>query len=486
MMLRYRVIQNLQNLDKKEFSEFNKWLRPGWTNSNKKLFELFNTLKGFYPSFTSKRLDKFYLYETVYPNKKFHEKELLNLFSKLSTSIEEFLVHRHIRNNPDLRSDILIKVKQNRQTTENKEIKLVEQKIQQLEAKTVKSTDDLHNLIKYLQIKVQIINPKSGDVNKKLDFLKIQSNLDQYYTLLKARNAMELLERKSLLNEENQNTPWYERLPPSCINLPVIQFYKQYEEQSDQMSPIKLSGLKELFEEIQPSISKRDQRIIYLLLVNTAARLKRTGLTEVSKQTMELNQFAVKKGVILDNDVITPHSFANVINVACQQKNFLFAQDFLDSYVNYLPPSMQKDGIEWGQLIIDYNQGLKDAFWKAKSLEDHTKSYTIFSLRIRVLITQILFDAYLVDNLEAYDRFGNYITAFDRKLLREKIYPQKQIDSLKIFHYYCKKLASYYPNFQLTKTEAEELRQEVHQEKQIHAKQWILGKIDKMEKGAQW
>lgn len=482
-MHQYRVIQNLMSLSKKELSEFNKWLRPGWTNSNKKLFELFEVLKGFYPSFTAKRLSKCYLYEKIYPEKQFHEKELLNLFSKLSTAVEDFLIHRYVRNNPEFRSDILIKVNQNRQSVKDKEIKLIEQKIEYLEAKNVKSTDDLHSLINYYQIKVQTINPKSGDVYKQNDFLKIQAYLDQYYALLKARNAMELLERESQLNEQNQNAPWYERLPSSCTSLPAIQFYRQFQEQSAQMSLAKLVKLKILFEGSLPNLSARDQRIIYLLLVNAAARLKRKGLTEVLEQTMELNRLAVQKRFILDNAVLTPHSFANVINVACQQNQFSFAQFFLDNYRKSLPPSMQKDGTEWGQLIIDYKQGVKDAFWKAKKLEDHTKSYTIFSLRIRVLITQILFDAYLVDELEAYDRFEKYIIAFDRKLLREKIYPQKQIESLRIFHDYCKRLASYYPDFQLTRTEAEDLQQKIHLEKQIHAKSWILRKIDKMEKG---
>ncbi|NRB47639.1 MAG: hypothetical protein HRU41_08185 [Saprospiraceae bacterium] len=482
-MLQYRVIQNLKNLNRKEISEFQKWLKPGWTNSTKKLGELFEVLKAFYPNFSAKRLDKVYLYEKIYPGKKFHEKELLNLLSKLSTSIEEFLVHKYLRANSEERTDLLIQVKEHRKSSRDREIKLIEAKIKRLEAQAVKSTEDLDKLIKYYQFKVQIVNPKSGDVNKQRDFLKIQLYLDQYYALLKARNAMELLERESQLNEEHEHIPWYEQLPASCTEHPVILFYKQYEEYAAQMNLTKLNKLKDRFEEIQPNIPTRDQRIIYLLLVNAAARLKRRGLTAILKQTMELNQLAVQQGFILDNGVITPHSFANVINVACQQKQFSFAQAFLNDYNKYLPVSMQKDGMEWGQLIIDYKQGIKDAFWKAKKLEDHTRSYTIFSLRIRVLITQILFDAYVLDELEAYERFDKYIIAFNQKLLREKIYPQKQIESLKIFHDYCKKLASYYPDFRLTKAEAEALRQKVHLEKQIHAKQWILGKIDKMEKG---
>ena len=482
-MLQYRAIQNLKDLNRKELFEFQKWLKPGWTNSNKKLCELFETLKGFHPNFSAKKLNKFYLHESLYPNKEFHEKELLNLLSKLSTSIEEFLVHKHLRANPETRTDILVEVKQKRQSSRDREIKLIKNKIKQLEAKAVKSTDDLDELIKYYHLKVQIITPKGLGINQRLDFLKIQSYLDQYYVLLKARNAMELLERENQLKEENQNTPWYKEVPASCIEHPVILFYKQYQEYSAQMDLTKLCRLKVRFEEILSNIPTRDQRIIYLLLVNACARLKRTGLTQVLEQTMELNQLAVQKGFILENEVITPRSFANVINVACQQKKFSFAQEFLDAYSQYLPVRMQNDGIKWGQLIVDYKKGGKDAFSKAKKLEDHTKSYTIFSLRIRVLITQILFDAYLLDELEAYDRFERYIIAFDRKLLREKIYPYKQIESLRIFHDYCKKLASYYPHFQLTKIEAEELRQKVHQEKQIHAKQWILSKVDKMEKG---
>lgn len=482
-MLSYRAIQNLKSLSKKELSEFNKWLKPGWANSNKKLYELFIILRGFYPTFTSQKLTKKHLFKKLYPEKVYHEKELLNLLSKLSRAIESFLAHRHLRENPELQANLLIEIKRHRSFSKEKEPKQIRSKILQLEKRPIKTILDLQELIKLNKLQAEAITPRSGDADKKPFLLKVNQYLDQYYALSKARNAMRLLEREKKFGEKSGGVQWYTEIPVSCKSLPSIRFYEQYAKAGKSINLAQFKKLQNLFYETYDQINLKDQRIIYLLLVNTAARIKNKGFTEVLKYTMKLNHLAVQIGFIFENDLITPHSFANVINVACQQRQFAFAQDFLESHTKYLPPDMQQDGKDWGQLLINYKQGTPNVFQQATILDNHKRAYTVFSLRIRVLITQILFDAYHKDMYKADDRFEFHIDAFERKLLREKKYSQKHIEGLKIFHKYCKILASYFPAFQLTKIEAEDLRQKINGEGRIHAKAWLMEKIAEMEKG---
>jgi len=483
-MLSYRAIQNLKSLSKKELSEFNKWLKPGWANSNKKLYELFTILRGFHPNFTSQKLTKLHLYKKLHPTKEYHEKELLNLFSKLSIAIEEFLVHRYVKTNPEIQADLLLAVKKNRQSSTEKEVKLINNKINRLETREIKSTQDLLDLIKYNQLKTQVINPKSGDLDKQSSFLQIDSYLDQYYTLSKARNAMEILEWTRQLSEKKLPNPWYLQTPDTSTQLPATKFYRQYHQTVKFPSIDRFEKLGILFKQILTNIPVKDQRTIYLLLVNEGARLKRAGEIKILDQIFLLNKLAVDEGIVLENGLITPHSYANILTTACQQKKFDYAINFLATHGKRLPQVMQQDGIEWGKLMISHKRGMPSTIKEAQQLAQHTKAYTVFSLRIRVLITQILFDAYQKDELGTDERFESHIDAFEKKLSREKTYPQKQIAGLSKFHHYAKILAGYFRGPKLTSSEAASLQQAINGEKSLHAKAWLLAKLQKMKKGA--
>lgn len=482
-MLQYRAIQNLQNLSKKELSELNKWLRPAWANSNKKLFELFEVLRGFYPTFASQKLTLQHLYKKLYPTKAYKEKELLNLLSKLSLAIEDFLVHQHLRGNSELYASILLGVKKLRPISKDKDSKQIDNQILNLEKKTVKTVVDLQELIRLNKIKAATINPKSGDTDKKSFLLQVEKYLDQYYSISKARNAMELLEREKKFGEKNDRTSWYEEIPVQCRSLPAVLFYEEYEKAGNTINQEQFKQLQKLFFQIYDQINLKDQRNIYLLLANSAARITSNRGTEIFQDLIELNQLAIREGFILDNNLITPHSYANVINVACQQSQFAFAKGFLESHTQFLPPNMQRDGKDWGRLFIDYKQKASGTFQEVKNLDKHTRAYTVFSLRIRLLVTQILFDAYQKDLYQADDRFEFHVEAFERKLIREKKYPKKHLEGLKIFHKYCKTLAGYFPTFRLTEAEADHLRNEINRERRIYAKPWLMNKIAEMEKG---
>lgn len=482
-MYQYRAIQNLKTLSKKELIELNKWLKPGWSNSNKRVYELFQFLRNLHPKFPQDKINKEYLRQSICPNKPYSEKEILNLLSKLSTSIEDFLVHRHLRAKPDLKLDLLLKIKQERQTATDKEKQLITSKIETLESKTIKSSKDLHDLIEAYQLRAQVVDPKSGIINKQNDYLQVDTYLDQYYAILKARNAMELLETNSLLNKQNIQDPWHEQIPKRIKELPAIRFYQAYHQTARELSLSRFQKLRTMFEKHLPHLPHKDRRIIYLLLVNEGARLKRAGEIKVLDQIFLLNKLAVLQGIVIENDTITPHSFANILTTACQQKEFTFAREFLNNYGEFLPQIMKQDGMDWGELLILYRQEIPGIVEKAQKLAKHTKSYTVFSLRIRVLITQILFDAYQRDEVGTDERFESHIDAFEKKLMREKTYPKKQLDGLSKFHHYAKRLASYFRGEKLTYESALELQQEINGEKTLHAKAWLLSKITQVKKG---
>ncbi len=476
-ILKHRAIENLQLLSKIELKAFSKWLNSNWSNSIGNLTKLFNILKPHYPEFTHPKLTKKYIYNRLYPEKDYQDKDYLNLMSKLSLAVEDFLIHSHIENNKSLKEELRLTVINERRSTDSRKEKLLGLNLKAINKKAVKGSSDYLRLVNLHGLHFKLNHPNESPAAKKDDLIAIDKNLDHFYALSKARNLMEISEREYLLNEKIEKSIGKEVIFRLGENIPAIHFYKGYFKEDFEIPKERFLFLKQIFLNKIDEISKVDQRIIYLILINQTARIKRAGYDDILEETLSLNKLACTKGVILENDQITSHSFTNIITTACSQKDFDFALAFLNQYFIYLPLSIQQDAVDWGNLIISYKQGTKKVEDLANKLNDHSRAHTVFSLRIRVLITQVLFDAYHRDENDMDEKFIHYIDAFEKKIERESNYPEKQLVGLKAFNKYAKRLASFFRNKDYEAEELVTINRQIKEEPIIHAKSWLIKKV---------
>lgn len=481
-ILKHRAIENLQLLNEKELKSFSKWLNSSWSNSIAKLAELFDILKSRHPDFTHPKLTKRYLYNRLYPGKTYHDKAYLNLMSELSLAVEDFLIHSHIENNKSLKEKIRLTVINERRATDSRKEKMLDHHLKTLNKKEVKHTSDYLQLVNLYGLHFRLNHPNKSPADKKDDLIAIDKNLDYFYAISKARNLMEIGEREYLLSEKIENSISKELIFRLGKDIPAVQFYKGYFKEGFETPKERFLYLKRIFLNHIDDISKVDQRIIYLILINLSARIKRSGNDEILEEALLLNKLAFQKDFILDNHQITSHSFANITTTACSRQDFDFAQTFLGQYIQYLPFSIQRDAIDWGTLIISYKQGTKNVVELANKLNDHTRAHTVFSLRIRVLITQVLFDAYHRDENDMDEKFINYIDAFEKKLERESKYPEKQLIGLRAFNKHAKKLASFFRNKNYEMEELITVSLQISQEPIIHAKSWLIEKVEQIKR----
>lgn len=479
-ILKHRAIENLQLLNKKELKIFSKWLNSTWSNSIGNLAKLFNILKPHYPEFTHPKLTKKHLYNRLYPEKDYHDKDYLNLMSKLSLAVEDFLIHSHIRENKEIQAELRLKVINERSLDRSRKEKLLDHAIKVISKKSIKSTTDYLRLTQLHGLHLKLSPLHRSQDEKRTDIISIDKNLDSFYALSKTRNLMEMKELKKLLREKTKISSDDKKILQLGKKIPAVQFYKGCLEQNSKPEKEHFTFLQKIFLDHIDEINKVDQHNIYLILINQSARIKSAGDNEILKETQLLNKLAFSKGIILDNNQITAQSFTNLITTACFMQDFEFAQVCLKHYLPYLPHTIQEDALQWGTLIINYKQETGNVVKLANRLNDHTRAYTTFSLRIRVLITQVLFDAYNRDENDMDDKFIYYIEAFEKKLERESNYPEKQLIGLKAFNKYTKKLASFFRGNNFQAIELESIKSQINQESIIHAKSWLIDKIEQM------
>lgn len=95
--MRNEIFNLLRTFDKKEISNFGKFLSSSYFNKNKNVTVLFSIISHYHPLYTSKNLDKEYLYKKVFKSGNFNESNLKNLFHQLLILCEKFLIINRIK-----------------------------------------------------------------------------------------------------------------------------------------------------------------------------------------------------------------------------------------------------------------------------------------------------------------------------------------------------------------------------------------------------
>jgi len=116
-MVSKELIFLLSSLSPKELSRFEDFLRSPYLNTNRKLIELFLILKTYYPLFNKSKLTKENIFQELYPQKKYYDATLRNLFSDLNEAGESFLVLEAFSNDSFQKEDILLRVLKERNLT---------------------------------------------------------------------------------------------------------------------------------------------------------------------------------------------------------------------------------------------------------------------------------------------------------------------------------------------------------------------------------
>ena len=88
------LISLLRSFSKDEFKEFGKFVRSPYFNTHKDLVNYYIFLKTYFPSFNQQAFTKENAFRKVYPERKFSNREMLKMNSRMNQLGNEFLKTR--------------------------------------------------------------------------------------------------------------------------------------------------------------------------------------------------------------------------------------------------------------------------------------------------------------------------------------------------------------------------------------------------------
>lgn len=488
----YKIFYSLGLLEEKDIKHFVQWLNSPWCNSQRALAPLFRALSSYYPDFNASDLNLPRLYKKLYRGKAYHHRSMLNLLSDLSREVVRFLKHQQLMKRPRIQEALLREVFQNRGKITN-EMDSLRKEIDRIALTTIYSDEEHLQAFKLNSAWAWRAALLGKSNNRNTELYQAQLHLDTHYLLNKLRYWVEQIESQQ---EENRQEAIFQQVQgiqqqlPHLLDHPTVRWYLTYLEEKrlrlqrqvsgeSSLDPTNLwaffSHLLNQYEKDFNTIETMDQRIILLLLINETARLKLLGIQASLKTSLYLYQFGLRENILLYLGRITPHTYANILAAAVGLKDFVYAKSFVRNNTNCLQTNFRSAAYLWAKTTIAYQEDAPELPQLLEKLQRQKRtSITSFSLRIRLLINQIRFDAYWQGRDTLNDEFWKSNEAFARKLRRQKDYPTKHIKALQGFTKYLQLLANLLPVTRSNRTEFIQLKTNFEQDTRwIHAKDWL-------------
>ncbi len=96
-MINAKIFEVLKTFSKEDFIKFGELVNSDYFNKSEMIRQLYGAIQSFAPSLEDKKLTREYLFEKLYPGKKFREGTIVNLLSGLYKLSEEFIATEMFR-----------------------------------------------------------------------------------------------------------------------------------------------------------------------------------------------------------------------------------------------------------------------------------------------------------------------------------------------------------------------------------------------------
>jgi len=491
-MLKSSLLEILRTFTKQELIKFEDFVRSPYFNKKENVLKLFLELKKYAPSFESENLEKEKVWSRLFSGQKYNYGIMKNLIHDLGKLCESFLSEEVYKTNEMQRTMDFFNSVLHRNIPNiflNKYESAVKTFNKNYESGKYDFTGDYFDMRRdYYELKAEFLQFNSR-VSKKEELIKTPEFLI-FGFLLKCFKTFHMI----ILDNLDFNTPvknniaylFLKDLDDSSALKNILNYAKEHSPKNHPVLLCYYSMYKalscndsiEYFEEFRNNLSrhsglfsKNELRELYLSLLTSFGNRKFTT-NDFYTEYFKILQLGFENKVILKRDgTIAPENFVSIVNVTCSNKEIKFAEEFIGSYKDKLPPEFRESLYNYAMAHLNF---YKDNF--EKSLEfiamfqtrDIMLKFFIRNLQISIyyeLNDRISFD-YSIDSFRHFIKKNN-LSNESRVIVHTK---------------YCEyvtrlfKLREKTDHFELSK-----LKKEITEVKATN-KKWLLKKIEELEK----
>ncbi len=420
-MLDVKIYKALLNTEKKTRNRFSKYLNSPYFNANQEISKLNEILEDSIPN----KLDitKEAIWSELKATVPYNDKVLRSLFNKLLTHFEDFLAQEKFQSKRLTKSFYKLQQVQDDkyEILRNqilKEVRTTEARYQELSAEFHLDMYLIENLYFFISFDFQRKQRKSA--KKTFSLSKTLHHLDVYYIAEKLRFIYIQLfwneyfegDTSDLFNDEILRAVNKGRFRNEKL---LVAFYYAIRTLTNPEKDNYFKSLKSLLQENFDAFTKIDQRFFYDVLLTYSNRRVNKGDRDYLMESYKLYRDIVERGVVLNDNEISPVTFRNIIAVALRAKAYKWVDYFANEYVKFLPKAERENAFnfniarihfyknEYGEALLSMNQvNLDDLF---------------YDLNGRTLLVAVYYE------LEETEALLSSVQAFKNVLKRKKLSP---------------------------------------------------------------
>ena len=413
-----RLIRLLKCFNEADFLSLRKAFQsPIFAVSHQHLV-FYDLLRPHYPDFDSQELLPEKIFTALYPEASFDSGKLRTFMSRFTKVVEEYLMLVKLRKDDFGRKKLLVDI-----FGKDGEHEFFRKSAYQLlEELEEREGQDLDYFREKLMLSWDLFyHPntlKLQEENVTLD--SINTSLDLFFILAKIQIACDLMTQERI-QRESSSISFLEKIEEKMEELyaedyPAVKFFLQ-------ILRLKKGGKEEDFNlaklalvEESDRLTKLEKEFALFHLLNFSVGKGFLGKSEYTKSGLELYKFGLVNGLLVKDGKMTSRSFMNIVAFSCLEKEFVWAEEFIEGYKQYLDPDTSQDAETFSLAYLAF---FRKDFSTAIDLINNYRFIRITDVcRGDFLLLRSYFEYAILDGTY-FKKFIDFSNAWEKKLKRD-------------------------------------------------------------------
>lgn len=461
-----KLIAILKHFDEKKYQSLLFFVEIPLFGINKSVLCFFKALKKYAPLYKIYKSDEQKIYAQIFSSA-YNLNNFRNLQTQAYKVLLEFLAHANFRNSNFSTYFYLQEVLNISLDIAEKEFAL--QKKEGLNDELSYLNQFLSNSIyfDFVQTKSAVQGRKTNQANEQGMFM-----LDCFYLKNKLQYACQLINQQGILQakiplsdyEDLANEALSEKFRnESAIKMYALSYLLLKKQELSYFNELKTY----LFKDVS-AINLKDLKAFFAIAQNFCIRQFNSGKSEFLQILFEIYKKSLDQKVLIENCVILPSTYKNLIIVSLRLKEFEWTESFIENNTKFLPEDERENAQSFSLAMLYFAKGEYQKVINMLSQIQYTDAF--YQLDAKKILAKAYYE------LDEMETLQSLTESFSILLYRHKNIAAQHLDLYKNFNNVLKKLIG---SASTSKVKMKKLLEEI-QTKPIADKTWIVEKISEL------
>lgn len=468
-MKKSRLIHIFRTFNKKEIRLLRKWVESPAHNQRKDVLMLFEYLVTNEHFLSDKHIEKEKVFGKVYSRETYDDAKMRQVIFFLLKVVEEYLIYQEA-----LSSEVRTKLslaKAYRKRGLGKAFEKTTTISKKLNYNQSYRNEIFHQNQFDIEQEQYLFLEKQAKRNIPMNLQEVSDALDISYLAGKLRQCCLMIAHQKVykagykmgMMEEVLSYVEKNKLVDDVPAIAIYYYIFNLSRQQDSFQ--KLKKEIQLNSALFPSAEIRD---IYLMAINFCIGKMNLGERDYIREAFEMYKLGFEKKILIEKENLTRWTFLNVIMIAVRLKEYVWAENFIESHQKYVLEKYREGFVNYTLAILNYeykNYSKAIDFLNRSEYDD-----IVISLTAKGVLMKIYYEQDELDLLDA-------LLESTRTYMQRKKVMGYHKTAFKNLISYARKLVKVNP---YDKEEIHILKKEVESVHPLSEKPWLLAQLDKM------